>query len=832
MAAYPEKLLQDYSNIESAFRTESDQWSNKVFDISKLQISQIIEKSKDDDGVFQIEAITKIFTRYDVESFKALEGKDERGKKLSGTRTYAFIYTIASGLAEYASKIEDESVKNEIFELVSTLCRAFHMDPKSNSAQLSSTFLDKDSSVFVRLTILIDKLIKNEEGVYLNSGLDKLLASIFLCVRCIDFGIYTLSGSSFFYVRSGYQKTVLDSLEAIEGLHRDLLNAKEKKEGRKEEGEEGEKAEGEEESIAIPKNDLDDFKVFVERIKRSLEEKILSLEIIDIDKEKNQADKAFYKDLNDKIQVEKSVEDKIRVFFMHIQDKSKFEGLLICLDVAEQEIPAYLNTYDSYHDGYFANIFHYTSGIDLSDTLKLNELFDKISEKKEMTAEEKASIERHKKLQHIECNVIKLFSNIDRFFDERNKVKSHIDNVELSFEDGFMHIHELLLALDLILYKDIIDLKGLLMKFPSLHHEVERIEAQLRLLRESLENKKNELASEKMARELVSDIQDALTKTIVAHTVIFGGKYSLNDMLENIDKSISELYFFLSEVKGFQGLLKTTYSLPGSVKNIEEQLISSIEELVKKKNKLVAKKDEQFIEKQNIDHFMGWIESEEIGEIQFTYKRCIKKLKLEYSVLEGQYDISKDNDMALLQFNNAVDMIISEALKESSGASLDALHKLSQLRQEFSPSSSASFSSSPRLSEQQGRFFNSFVDPEEALNSRKKNVYGFISQLKSDAIFYKTYNCCIEKLKEIHDKFLIEYDRAQDFDSKKQELDAFERSIRDTISEKIKGCDTPLSTKKLITLEQEFCKVFGSDERMSRASIRNSRGSRIGLKPA
>ena len=159
-------------------------------------------------------------------------------------------------------------------------------------------------------------------------------------------------------------------------------------------------------------------------------------------------------------------------------------------------------------------------------------------------------------------------------------------------------------------------------------------------------------------------------------------------------------------------------------------MISSINSFETKKNKLVEKKDQKFIEKQNIDDFMLFVRLEKIAEIQFTYKGCIKKINSEYSLLNEQYDISSDSNLAILKFNRAVDMLISEAIKESSGPSLDALYQLSQLRQEFSlgssyssstsssssassssnASSNASTSSSPRLSSQQGIFFNISFD--------------------------------------------------------------------------------------------------------------------------
>ncbi len=96
---------------------------------------------------------------------------------------------------------------------------------------------------------------------------------------------------------------------------------------------------------------------------------------------------------------------------------------------------------------------------------------------------------------------------------------------------------------------------------------------------------------------------------------------------------IIELDSFLYEVKKFKSLLKDTSSLPGSIKNIEEQLNSFIKWLKNKKDTLIVKKECQFFEKQKIDHFMECVELEKIGEIQFTYKRCIEKLMLAYFVL-------------------------------------------------------------------------------------------------------------------------------------------------------------------------------------------------------
>lgn len=234
MAATPVALKSDYSNIVDAFRTSDKIWSDKVFEISEKQIAAIVEKSKSQDGICQIEAIKRVFTEYDVKAFTDLEGKDARGKKISGTRTYAFIYTIAASLAEYALSIEDEKVKEDIFREVSILHEAFHMPVSlSNVSNLSTTFLDPKSSVFIRLIGIIDKLIKNERGIYLTPELSKLLTSIFLCVRCIDFGVYGLSGSNSFYVWPGYRATVLTSLSEIDRCHKDLLAGKENLEERR-----------------------------------------------------------------------------------------------------------------------------------------------------------------------------------------------------------------------------------------------------------------------------------------------------------------------------------------------------------------------------------------------------------------------------------------------------------------------------------------------------------------------------------------------------------------------------------------------------------------------
>lgn len=691
MAAYPEKLLEDYTNIDSAFRTNDALWSDKVFEISQNQIRQIIEESADSAGIFQIKAIKERFSDYKSADFTRLEAKNEQGKKINGARTYAFIYTIASSLAEYAVIIEDESVKREIFDLVSTLCEAFHMPVLANKDKLLVIFLDKDSSVFVRLTGLINRLIMDEKNTYLDSKLDKLLTTIFVCVRCIDFGIYAMPGSSWFYTEPGPRGKVLVSLTAIESCHRDFLEAKSKRESiedqKKDEAEHDGKEKEEFNAVISKDSSVDLEMIFAEVFGRNLPKSILSLEAA-TDRDAIISSKKIYKELYAKIEAQDGMRNKIDAFFVHIKDREEFKKLLKNLEITESNIDAYLTTYDSYHNENASSLmWHFISGVSLSEE-SFCWLFAKIYDKKELTEEEKDSVNRYEWLKIIKGEAREFFGNMAGYFYKIKRIEVYINDEEETLKERVFRIGELLGLLRIFVNREMMMFKDKLASAPSFIAEIEKIERQAYLFIESLETKKEILSigifmENLKKRSLLETTYNECIEKLKSMYQAFVLEYDFskddsdkivvfkNNVIQIVDeailqcsgKSAKPLYALKSSFKVIcmgEDSLKSFGFISGQSAFFQQGNVSdALPEQSDLSEHEIARR------KASVDTFISALETR--SGLRMTYNGCIEILKKEYEQFTKKYEETKAlrvKKALLAKFEGEVQQIINDKISQ------------------------------------------------------------------------------------------------------------------------------------------------------------------------
>lgn len=238
--------------IKTAFETHKNKpWYEEMLEKSD-GVAQLV-KNTETEGFYHIQSLPSLRDS-SAPAFSHLKGKQ------SGSRTYAFLYHIAASLAEYARDSKDISIQKEMARLIAELHTAFHtqliggwtgiLPIWANITKLKNTFLGDPTDlihpgVFSDLGSLLEKLVADKTRI--DSNLDKLLVSLYLCIKCIRL---SAEGAPVGVAQEDFGK--IDSLlRTIEECHRNFLEnkiAKKKEFIAKELGEEKEPASEEDSS--------------------------------------------------------------------------------------------------------------------------------------------------------------------------------------------------------------------------------------------------------------------------------------------------------------------------------------------------------------------------------------------------------------------------------------------------------------------------------------------------------------------------------------------------------------------------------------------------------